>query len=95
MLELVPYPIPPAQVRRLTGLVAAQIEKYGLKAVAEARLRQLSRNNDPTDVLGRLLRNTAIAFSEPQLSRLVRRELLEITGLSAEALEREVRRDGP
>lgn len=80
MIELIPYPIPPDRLGRLVGFATAQIKKYGIEAVAEERLRQMSRDSDPTNVQARLLRNTALAFSKPQLRSLVRRELMEITG---------------
>lgn len=84
MVELVPYPIPPDRLRRFAGLVIAHINEYGIEVVAEARLRQMSRDGDPTNVLARLLRNTALAFSKPQLRSLVQRELKEITGFSSD-----------
>src|SRR5436309_9353855 len=81
MIELIPYPIPPDRLsRRAAGLVTAHIKRYGLEAVLEERLREMSRDGDPTNVLARLLRNTALAFSKPQLRSLMRRELKEILG---------------
>jgi hypothetical protein len=86
MIELVPYPIPPDRLSsRRAGLVTAHIKRYGVEAVVEQRLREMSRDGDPTNVLARLLRNTVLAFSKPQLWSLVRREMKEITGISSDS----------
>jgi hypothetical protein len=85
MIALIPYPLPPDWLsRRASGLVTAHIKRYGLEAVVKQRLRQMSRDGDPTNVQARLLRNTALAFSQPQLRSLVRRELKEIAGFPSD-----------
>jgi hypothetical protein len=92
MPDLVPYPLPGGRATRAAATLSAAIRERGFAEVAEERVRQMCVGNDALDLFGRIQRNTAIAFSTPQLRAMVRRELVEITGRSW-ATERSIERN--
>ena len=95
MPDLVPYPLPGHRAARAAVTLSAAIRERGFAEVAEDRIRQMGAANDALGLFGRIQRNTAIAFSTPQLRAMVQRELVEKTGRSwteQRSIERDVNR---
>ena len=79
-IQLIPYPVPAKRRGVLAARYSQAIQKHGFKAVALKRIREMSKEPASTDLMGRILRNTCLAFSASQVSKLVIREIVEVTG---------------
>jgi len=78
--ELVPYPLPTKKHGVTAARYSQAIQKMGFRPVVLERIREMSQEPLPTDVMGRILRNTCLAFSTSQVRKLAIRELVEVTG---------------
>jgi hypothetical protein len=78
--RLVPYPVPTKRHGVIAARYSQAIEKTGFSALVIDRIREMIQEPASDDVMGRILRNTCIAFSTKQVRSLVISEIIGTTG---------------
>lgn len=86
---LFPYPVPVHLAAGTAVRYAKAIHTDGHTKTIETRIRRMADSSlPPQNLLERIARNTALAFSDAQLRELVEREIVMSLGRNASRLDR-------